>query len=146
MCLCIPSTFTVHVYSTVMALLCIPVIELVFLQSLHNICPFIIQRLFHLLVSTLFFTCIQQISCHIHYSLLTIAALALPTCSNIEGLELVWLPTINGTLLRKKMCCRIALCSTSHEALYVVTLMWGYSLMNAWVGHGSISIDSLVKG
>ena len=44
-------TSTVHACSTVMALLCIPVSKLVsFAFSTIPICPFLIQRIFHLLV------------------------------------------------------------------------------------------------
>ena len=59
-CLCIPG----HIHcscSTVMALLCIPLSELVsFAFSTIPICPFLIPRIFHLLVSTLF---LLQIAC-----------------------------------------------------------------------------------
>ena len=52
------------------------------------------------------FTCIQQISCHIHDSVQTITALALPIpvlkYTSKEGLDLLRLLTINGALLRKK--------------------------------------------
>ena len=59
-CLCIPG----HIHcscSTVMALLCIPLSELVsFAFSTIPTCPFLIPRIFHLLVSTPF---LLQIAC-----------------------------------------------------------------------------------
>ena len=77
-----------------------------------------------------------------HDSLQTIAALALPTCSRKDGLELLRLLTINGALLRDVFqdLYRIALCNTLHEALYVVALMWYYSLPYGWAMETSVSI------
>ena len=102
-------TFTV-LYSTVMALLRTPVSELVSCTfSTIPISPFLIQRIFHLLVSTPFLLASSKISymyIHIHDALQTIAALALPTCSKYtskEGLELLRLLTMELCFVKKSV-------------------------------------------
>ena len=146
MCLCFPR----HIHSscsTVMALLCIPVSELVSCTfSTIPICPFLIQS--HLLVSTLFLlassnflaTCIYIFFADHSSTSFTYKC----TCSKYtskEGLELFRLPTMELCFVKKLMYTgsRSAQCNMhdlSHYIRpcnsYVVALMWDYSLMYGW--------------
>ena len=157
MCLCFPR----HIHSscsTVMALLCIPVSELVSCTfSTIPICPFLIQRIFSFTCLHSFFTCIQQ-----HFSYMCIYIFFADhsstsftykcTCSKYtskKGLKLFRLPTMELCFVKSITGSRSAQCNMhdlSHYRRpcnsYVVALMWDYSLCMA--GHGNIS--SLVKG
>ena len=132
MCLCFPR----HIHcscSTVMALLCTPVSELVSCTfSTIPICPFL--EFFHLLVSTLFLLTsskfliiISYMYIHVHESLQTIAALYSftykCTCSKYtskEGLELFRLLTMELCFVKKCVTgTRSALCNI-HD-LYHIT-------------------------
>ena len=137
MCLCFPR----HIHSscsTVMALLCIPVSELVSCTcSTIPICPFLIHS-FTCLHS--FFTCIQQL---FSYSLQSTSFTYKCTCSKYtskEGLELFRLPTMELCFVKKCITgSRSAQCNMhdlSHYMRpcnsYVVALMWDYILMYGW--------------
>ena len=104
-------TSTVHACSTVTALLCIPVSELVsFAFSTIPICPFLIQRIFHLLVSTLFLFAFQHFACYLHvHDQHQHLYLSVLKNTSKEGLELLRLLINSGALLHKKInaCCRM---------------------------------------
>ena len=106
MCLCFPR----HIHSscsTVMALLCIPVSELVSCTfSTIPICPFLIQRIFSFTCLHTFFTCIQQLfSIYIFFADHRSTSFTYKcTCSKYtskEGLELFRLPTMELCFVKK---------------------------------------------
>ena len=144
-----------------MALLCIPVSELVSCTfSTIPICPFLIQRIFSFTCLHSYFTCIQQLFSYmyIHDSLQTIAALALPTCSKYtskEGLELFRLPTMELCFVKKCFTGSRSAQYNMHDLSHymrpcnscVVALMWDYSLMYGWPWkHQYRRTSNLVKG
>ena len=94
-----------------MALSCIPVPRLVSCTfSTIPICPFLIQRFFHLLVSTLFLLASSKLhvaTCFFKdYNISATLSAALPTCpikyTSKKGLELMRLLTVE--LCSIKMC------------------------------------------
>ena len=154
MCLCFPR----HIHSscsTVMALLCIPVSELVSCNFFYN--P--LFEFFHLLVSTLFLlassnflaTCIYIFFADHSSTSFTYKC----TCSKYtskEGRELFRLPTMELCFVKKFITeSRSAQCNMHDLSHYmrpcVVALMWDYSLMYGWPWkHQYRHTSSLVKG
>ena len=153
MCLCFPR----HIHSscsTVMALLCIPVSELV--SCTFSTIPICSSKNFFIY----FFTCIQQLfSIYIFFADHRSTSLTYKcTCSKYtskEGLELFRLPTMELCFVKKCITrSRSAQCNM-HDLLhymrpcnsYVVALMWDYSLMYGWPWkHQYRHTSSLVKG
>ena len=114
-----------------MALLCIPVSELVsFAFSTIPICPFLIQQIFHLLVSTLFLFAYSILCVSYMYMISTNTFIFLNTSK--EGLELLRLLINSRALLRKKInaCCRMGL---GHDIISGISSLVGKGLTyNLW--------------
>ena len=153
MCLCFPR----HIHSscsTVIVLLCIQVSELVsctFSTIPGPICPFLIKRIFHLLVSTLFLlassnfltTCIYIFFADHSSTSFTYKC----TCSKYtskEGLELFRLPTME--LCFVKICItgsRSAQCNM-HDLSHYMRLCNSYVVALMYMGNVWLAMETSV--
>ena len=136
MCLCFPR----HIHcscSTVMALLCTPVSELVSctFSTIHTFLIHLLVTTLSLLASSKFLDSLQTIYSSTSFTYKCTCS----KCTSKEGLELFRLLTMELCFVKKYVAGSwSALCNIhdlSHymrPCMHVVVLMWDYSLMYGW--------------